>query len=176
MVCSPGAPVPSLQRNTSVVEHQWAQADLGVSVASLPALVGKGACAGRPRRLPGSPAGMCELWSHAHPEVPLPTCIFPPQVQKGAAVPWERGPTWAPLQTLQARVGSGELCGPPSTTLLRFVAVLPPEPGRPPRRELSSLFRAHDNSSEGHSGGSVRRKTAFGPHGAEGMTSDRSTT
>ena len=31
-------------------------------------------------------------------------------------------------------------------------------------------------AQKGHSGGSVRRKTAFGPQGAEGMTSDRSTT
>lgn len=58
MVCSPSDPVLSLQRNTTVVEHHGAQADLGVckvSVASLSALVGKGACAGAPRRLPGSP-------------------------------------------------------------------------------------------------------------------------
>ena len=170
MVCSPRALVPSLQRNTSVVEHQWAQADLGVSVsvASLPALVGKGACAGRPRRLSGSPTGMCELWSHAHPEVPLPTCIFPPQVQKGAAVPWERGPTWVPLQTLQTSVGSGELCSPPSTTLLRFLAVLPPEPGRPPRRELSSLFRAHDSSSERGLGRLCKDKNCLRPSRGRG--------
>lgn len=31
MVCSPSDPVPSLQRNTTVVEHHGAQADLGVS-------------------------------------------------------------------------------------------------------------------------------------------------
>ena len=31
MVCSPSDPVPSLHRNTTVVEHQGAQADLGVS-------------------------------------------------------------------------------------------------------------------------------------------------
>ena len=167
MVCSPRAPVPTLQRNMSVVEHQWAQADLGVSVsvASLPALVGKGACAGRPRRLSGSPAGMCELWSHAHPEVPRPTCIFPPQVQKGAAVPWEN---WSTRVPLQASVGSGELCGPPSTTLLRFVAVLPPEPGRPPRRELSSLFRAHDSSSERGLGRLCKDKNCLRPSRGRG--------
>ena len=137
-------------------------------MASLSALVGKGACAGAPRRLPGSPAGMCELWSRAHPEVPLPSGIFLPQAQKGAVVPWERWTAWVPVQTLQASVGSGELCGPLSSALLRFTVVLPPSRAALLGRNCPVSSGPMTVAQKGASGGSVRRKTAFGPQLGQG--------
>ena len=147
-----------------------------VSVASLPALVGRGACAGPPRRLPGSPTGMCELWSRAHPEVPLPSGIFPPQAQKGAAAPWERQTTWVPVQTLQVSVGSGELWGPLSGTLLRFAAVLPPTRAALLGGNCPVSSGPVTVAQKGDLGGSMRRKLPSALSWAKGMTSDKSTT
>lgn len=74
------------------------------------------------------------------------------------------------------RGGSGEL----RSTEQRIAQIhggAAPNLGCPPRRELSSLFRAHDSSSERGLGRLCEEKNCLQPLSwAKGMTNDRSAT